>query len=113
MGAGTYTHLTVGDVNGDGRSDVLTRLDGKWYVSLSTGTGFAGKAEWGTWSSVAIWVDIRLADLDGDGKADLLGRTGLNWWVAADRFGIRKSRALDAVDEQPRLGHDSRYRRQR
>ncbi|MBA3313812.1 MAG: VCBS repeat-containing protein [Planctomycetaceae bacterium] len=82
LGPGTYTNLTVGDVNGDGLADVLTRLDGSWYVSLSTGTGFAPKAHWGAWSTNVTWADIRLADLNGDGRADLLGRTGFNWYAA-------------------------------
>jgi hypothetical protein len=82
LGPGTYSYLTVGDVNGDGRSDVLTRLDGYWYVSLSTGTGFAAKAAWGAWSTQVTWLDIRLTDLNGDGRADLLGRATPNWYAA-------------------------------
>ncbi len=64
----------VGDVNGDGRDDIITftRGDaGDVYVSLSTGTGFAGTSvKWH--DSFAYGAEQpRVGDFTGDGKADI------------------------------------------
>ena len=65
------TALAVGDVNGDGRDDIIVAcfdLSNQLLVRLSTGSGFA--------EPVAIPlpspVDVALGDLDGDGKLDVV-----------------------------------------
>ncbi|MBL8786058.1 MAG: VCBS repeat-containing protein [Deltaproteobacteria bacterium] len=64
------TVLAAGDVNGDGRDDLLTSHYEKSLlrISLSTGTGFA--------NAVATAIDtvqtIDVGDFDGDDKGDLL-----------------------------------------
>ncbi len=75
----------VGDVNGDGRDDLVTRSSchgtGCWLVQLSTGRGFAAPLAAGDGAYFAGDTDefgIVAADVDGDGRDDLVyrGRCG-------------------------------------
>jgi hypothetical protein len=69
-----------GDVNRDGRDDLVGRLrsNGDVYVFLSTGSGFAfspGTAPGGRWSyGWSSGYDLYLADANGDGRTDLVAR---------------------------------------
>lgn len=71
--------LRVGDVSGDGRSDVVA-FGGyeETYFAISTGTSFTRPRSWideygsdGGWNTTS---HIRtLVDVDGDGRGDLVG----------------------------------------
>jgi len=69
---------TVGDVNGDGKADLIGfGLDGV-YVALSNGSGFGAVSKWTSsfdlshgWT-VSQYVRT-VGDVNGDGKADLIG----------------------------------------
>lgn len=78
-----WLDVTVGDFNGDGRSDMAGRSasDGSWWVGLSTGSGFRTE-HWGTWSNFVSWKHVQLGDFNKDGKSDLIGFTDGEWWVA-------------------------------
>ncbi len=82
-GSAKWQDLLVGDVNGDGRDDILGRTDaGKWWVGISDGAGFRNE-RWGTWSTLVTWRDVMVADVSGDGRADVIGRTDAGaWWIA-------------------------------
>jgi hypothetical protein len=80
----TWVDVKVGDLNGDGKDDLIGRVlqTGQWFAGISTGSSFA-TSFWEAWSPNVTWVDVQLGDLNGDGKLDLVGRvleTG-QWWV--------------------------------
>jgi hypothetical protein len=70
----------VGDVDGDGRADVVGFGRGGTYVSLSTGSSFLDPRLWtreygvvvGGWTSQGRNPRL-LGDVNGDGKADIVG----------------------------------------
>ncbi|MGI5499272.1 DUF2961 domain-containing protein [Lentzea sp. CA-135723] len=63
---GTETPV-VGDVNGDGRDDIVTFTGGAAYAATSTGTSFAGDGiRW----HANLPGRPALGDVDGDGRAD-------------------------------------------
>ena len=47
---------TVGDYNGDGKSDVAVRnaANGNWRVLASNGTAFTN-SQWGNWTTSKAW----------------------------------------------------------
>jgi hypothetical protein len=68
----------VGDVNGDGLTDIITFTRGSTgdvYVALSTGTGFGAGVKWQ--DNFAYGAERpAIGDFDGDGRDDLVVFTG-------------------------------------
>lgn len=82
-----------GDINGDGRSDLLARRnDGTlwFYRGISGGVALVGQAGHG-WSGPSLMTAA--GDLDGNGEPDLLARTSTG---ALLRYAIPRSGALIA-----------------
>ncbi|MEZ4234489.1 MAG: FG-GAP-like repeat-containing protein [Polyangiaceae bacterium] len=80
--ARNYGTIRMGDINGDGKSDVCARANAAIACWLASDTGFstdkiAGPA-WSNdqgWDKLSAWSTIRLADVNGDGRADLCGKS--------------------------------------
>ncbi len=70
------TALALGDVNADGRGDLLVANEDDRTVSVLLANGNGGLTSAGTADSGRGLVDLALADLDGDGARDLLGVDG-------------------------------------
>ncbi len=70
----------LGDVNGDGKADIVGFGDTAVFVSLSTGAGFTDPSPWinsftiksGGWTNNNQNPRL-VADVNGDGKADIVG----------------------------------------
>src|SRR5262249_31291651 len=62
----TWVDTQVGDFNGDGKSDIVSRYKeaGVWYVGLSTGASFNTQF-WAQWNPGVTWADVRVGDFDG------------------------------------------------
>lgn len=69
---GNFVAFGAGDVNGDGKADLVSFLSsGDVSVRLSTGSGVGSAANWGS-QSYSGSPRFAIGDFDGDGKADLV-----------------------------------------
>ena len=73
----------VGDVNADGKSDLVYRKsDGGWYFSVSKGNGGGAWTLWGNLGA-STYDYYRLGDVNGDSRADVIQRTKSDTWSVA------------------------------
>ena len=74
----------VGDFNGDGKDDIANfdPLYAKWWVSLSTGSGF-NTSHWETSNTSHTMTSFHVGDFNGDGKDDIayIESDNYNIWV--------------------------------
>lgn len=72
--------IRMGDVDGDGKSDVCARSSAGIHCWKSDGSGFPAQIDGPAWSDengwgeTRFWSTIRLADANGDGKTDVCAR---------------------------------------
>jgi len=79
----------VGDVNGDGKADIVGFGSAGAYVSLSTGSAFGTSTRWiatfgysaGGWTSQDKYPRM-LADVNGDGRDDIVGFASAGVYVS-------------------------------
>lgn len=72
---GISSESDFADVNGDGKADMVGRVNGVIYVALSNGQRFLTPSVWCTWNPA---FDLHFADANGDGKSDIMGRNSSN-----------------------------------
>ena len=80
----TWVDVKVGDFNGDGKTDILGRvqLTGRWWTGLSSSNSF-NFTVWDQWPNTITWNNVIVGDFNGDGKDDIAARTPWgDWWVA-------------------------------
>jgi hypothetical protein len=70
----------VGDVNGDGRADLIGVNDGSSWVMLSSGHGFGAPQLWSATPFHGTRATV-MGDVNGDGRADLIGVNDSSSWV--------------------------------
>lgn len=82
----TPTDFSMGDINGDGRSDLAKGPANSVYYALSTsaglGSSWSGNIAMCSTSSPPCDGSVLLADRDGDGRADALLPTGNKIYTA-------------------------------
>ena len=96
-----YATIRMGDVDGDGASDVCARLADGIRCWLWTGESFGREvrgpalSDEAGWDANARYTSIRLADVSGDGRADLCARAvdGLRCWLSEGTHFARQWRA--------------------
>ena len=98
---------SIGDLNGDGRDDLLLRSnDGRWlYNAMDGRRRIAGLSGWADLPSDWSWRYQGIGDFDGDGDADVLLRsagTGRWFFHAIDGRGA----SADAVRLTMYAGRD-------
>lgn len=107
-GRDVYTTLRMGDVDGDGASDVCARTSegvrcwlwtGESFSTLVVGPELSNAAGW---DQSARYTSLRLADVDGDARVDLCARAsdGLRCWLSEGTHFARQwreSRWNDAI----------------
>jgi hypothetical protein len=74
IGTNASDLLFAGDVNGDGKKDLIAfaRTEGKVYVAISNGTTFGTPTVWHNFFAVSTYERPRVGDVNGDGRADIV-----------------------------------------
>jgi hypothetical protein len=86
----TWSHINVGDFNGDGKTDIIAQSNiGQWWGLMSESTdGLRSNTHIGYWNPNVVWTGIMVGDPDGDGRDELLGRVATSSELARGRLWI-------------------------
>ncbi|MFM2069331.1 MAG: hypothetical protein RLZZ584_4240, partial [Pseudomonadota bacterium] len=76
-GASNPVKLTLGDVNGDGKLDIVTANQTSNNISVLTGNGLGGFNTAQVITTGVTQLDVSVVDINGDGKNDILATSGL------------------------------------
>lgn len=77
----------LGDVNGDGRPDLVSRTYSAWWAALNTGSGLSGFSRWNNSFGKPVLDeylvgDVKLARIDANNTYDAVAVENGKWWVA-------------------------------
>jgi subtilisin-like proprotein convertase family protein len=98
-GTKTWAGIQVGDVNADGKDDIVGFIPslGSWWAAVSNGTSFTNHLL-AQFSSSVTWVDHLVADFTGDGRADVAARTNFGeWWLGETLAPVGTLSRLDKL----------------
>jgi hypothetical protein len=114
---------TSGDINGDGKTDLIVFADDGVYTALSTGSAFAASVKWtgeyGSSSASGGWNNTdfvrQIADVNGDSMADIVGfaAAGTNFSMSTGQsFGPAQQWVNDfGYNQNWRVGTHPRFMR--
>ncbi|MCA9172743.1 MAG: hypothetical protein KDB23_34020, partial [Planctomycetales bacterium] len=58
-----WTNVMVGDIDDDGRDDIVGRAGGTWYASHLKNGSYTTEV-WEQWDAAINWVDVSIGDLE-------------------------------------------------
>ena len=104
------TAVYAGDLDGDGRTDLLSKEGNFLYAHHNNGYSYTtGEVEWGAKTRISSgWAAtfdaaVYLADLSGDGRADLVTKDG-DYLYASTNRGYDMDKGTVAWGEKVRIG---------
>ena len=88
--ATTWSDISVGDFDKDGRDDIVGRAASGawWWLHYDQSSSSFINTRMGWWSADVAWSNVVVGDFNGDGRADIAGRapSGM-WWMLHDTGG--------------------------
>jgi hypothetical protein len=94
-----WSSIQVGDVNADGKDDIVGYLPafGEWWAAISTGSSFQNYVL-ARFSTSVTWSDFLVADFTGDGRDDVAARTNYGeWWMGETSASVGTPARLDKL----------------
>lgn len=97
--AAATTRITPWRLNSDGRADLIFQNNSNaFYLSLSTGTGFAAPVQVAKHGRTFLAGQAQYADVNGDGRADLIFQSNDNRFLLSLSTGTGFAAPVQIVD---------------